>query len=98
MVGDVFRSEDAVLAAGRVAVPEVLANELGVDSAADHDMGNVDMLRTSSRTMLCASARNACLAPENAAKLAEPRRLAVAPIKRIVPRPRATMRFAASRP
>ena len=38
--------------------------------------------------MLWASARNACLAPENAAKPAEPRTLAVAPVKTIVPRPR----------
>src|SRR5215207_8321410 len=39
----------------------------------------------SSRAMLWASARNACLAPANAAKLAEPRSEAVAPVKMMVP-------------
>ena len=48
--------------------------------------------------MLCASARSACLAPENAANPADPRTLAVAPVKRIVPRPRGVITRATSRP
>ena len=52
----------------------------------------------SSRAMLCASARSACLAPAKAAKPAEPRRLAVAPVKTIVPRPRGSIARATSRP
>ena len=51
----------------------------------------------SSRAMLCASARSACLAPAKAANPAEPRRPAVAPVNRMVPRPRATCRLATSR-
>ena len=53
--------------------------------------------------MLCASARSAILAPENAANLAPPRSEAVAPVNRMVPRwplagmGRATMRLATSR-
>ena len=52
----------------------------------------------SSRAMLCASARSACLAPAKAAKPAEPRTLAVAPVKMIVPWPRASIALATSRP
>ncbi|MNV97447.1 hypothetical protein D3C71_1925710 [compost metagenome] len=47
--------------------------------------------------MLWASARSACLAPAKAAKFAEPRMPAVAPVKRIVPRPRSTILRATSR-
>src|SRR2546423_3859486 len=46
----------------------------------------------SSRAMLWASARSACLAPAKAAKLADPRSDAVAPVNRIVPRSRGPMR------
>ncbi|MNY83603.1 hypothetical protein D3C86_2264790 [compost metagenome] len=42
--------------------------------------------------------RSAALAPEKAEKPDPPRKLAVAPVKMIVPRPRGLMRFAASRP
>ena len=52
----------------------------------------------SSRAMLCASARSACLAPAKAAKPSPPRTLAVAPVNRMVPRPRGTIALAASRP
>ncbi|MCY1409838.1 hypothetical protein D9M71_251950 [compost metagenome] len=50
-----------------------------------------------SRAMLWASARMPCLAPANAAKLAAPRKPAVAPVNKIVPRLRVTMRLATSR-
>ena len=48
--------------------------------------------------MLCASARSPCLAPAKAAKPLLPRMLAVAPVKKIEPRPRGSMVLAASRP
>ena len=51
----------------------------------------------SSRAMLCASARSACLAPAKAANPAAPRVPAVAPVNKIVPRPRSTWRLATSR-
>ena len=52
----------------------------------------------SSRAMLCASARSACLAPAKAAKPSRPRTLAVAPVKMMVPWPRGSITLAASRP
>ena len=52
----------------------------------------------SSRAMLCASARSACLEPAKAAKPAAPRWLAVAPVNRMVPRPRGSITRAALAP
>src|SRR3954465_914631 len=49
----------------------------------------------SSRAMLCAMNRSPPLAAANAAKFGLPRRLPEAPVKRMVPRPRASMRRAA---
>ena len=51
----------------------------------------------SSRAIDCASARTACLPPAKAEKPRPPRRLAVAPVKIIVPWPRGTIALAASR-
>src|SRR6266581_6552814 len=52
----------------------------------------------SSRAMLCAIARRANLGDARLAKLAPPRREAVAPVNSIVPDPRGTMRRAAACP
>ena len=51
-----------------------------------------------SRARLCAVARSPALAAAKAAKPAPPRRLAVAPVNRMAPRPRSSMWRAASRP
>ena len=90
--------QNSLLLLQRVTLREARSNELGVDHAVDHDVSEVDVARLpSSRAMLCAKARKTCLAPENAAKFAEPRNEAVAPVNRIVPRSRRTMRLATSR-
>src|SRR5581483_3448722 len=45
VVGDVLGIEDAVLLLARVGLGEAAADELGVDGAVDHDVGDVDVLR-----------------------------------------------------
>ena len=89
--------ENPILGLERIAVGKILGNEVGIDGAIDNRMADVNPLRPKFAGQALAIARKPCLAPENAANWLPPRILAVAPVKIIVPRPRATMRCATSR-
>ena len=69
-----------------------------VDTPVYDQVRDVDPFLAELARRLCAVARSPALAAAKAAKPAPPRRLAVAPVNRMVPRPRSSMWRAASRP
>lgn len=76
------------MAPQRIAVGKVGANEFRVDRAVHDDVGDVGFLRAQlSRHALCKRAQREFRTCD-AAKFAEPRTAAVAPVNRMVPRPR----------
>ena len=70
-----------------------------VDRAVDDDVGDVDALRPElARHALRQRPQRVLGAGEGGRSRAEPRMLAVAPVKMIVPRPRGSIALATSRP
>ena len=69
-----------------------LTHPFGIDAGINYQMGTWIFFGPSSRAIDCATARNPNLALANAAKPGPPRKLAVAPVKKIFPLPRPSIK------
>ena len=94
-----FRIENTLSVLERVTFREIFTDPGGIDGSVNHNVGDMDSLRAQfpgqtlaecAQAELCAGKRQRSPLP--------PRRLAVAPVNRILPLPRGNMQRAASRP
>ena len=97
-IGDGVDLEQPVRALLAGQFGQAAVDPLAIDGTVDDDMGDMEPLGPNSRAMLWLIARKPALAAAKAVNCGRPRSEAEAPVKSKVPRPRAIMAPAASRP